>query len=339
MESEIKDHLPVAADLGSLSAESLHWLDLFFSYLYAERNFSEHTIRAYLKDLLEFLHHLEVEQLKMREVDTQALRSYFTMRTGIDFRSRSQDQRSLTGNSTNRKLSARSQARKLSSLRSFFRFLHRREYLDENPAAGIPAPRHYRSLPGVLKNDELPRILEEEGVPVKEGGLQEILQVRDRALYEMLYSSGMRIAEILSLCISRLPGDLSRLRIEGKGGRERIVFLGPQARQALDEYLRIRPGMNPSSDHLFLNHHGRALGARGVRYRLKCLEQSLQLKSPLSPHKFRHTFATDLMNSGADIRAVQELLGHSRISTTQIYTRVTTERLRDTYRRCHPHSR
>ena len=165
------------------------------------------------------------------------------------------------------------------------------------------------------------------------------LQIRDRAIYEMLYSTGMRIAELLSISLRDVVKGDSRLKIMGKGRRERIVFMGDEARAALENYISIRSHFKPSTDKLFLNARGRALDPRGVRYRLSLLQKKKGLSVSLHPHKFRHSFATDLLNSGADIRAVQEMLGHKSISSTQIYTGVSRDRLREIHRQCHPHGK
>ena len=351
----IQDCLPANATPGNLPEPSRKHLEFYFDYLYAERNFSPHTLRAYLGDLYEFLVYLQSVDITVEAADTRCLRAFFTSRTGADFQSRSPDQRSMTGidNNKNRKLTARSQARKLSSLRSFYRLLHYRDLIKENPARDLPTPRMFKPLPGALRPRDMDRVLETHAPTQKPansspgktpGEKSRCLEIRDRAIYETLYSSGMRIAELLSLRLRDLEQNLEKVKILGKGSRERYVFLGQDARQALQDYLSVRSRLIPKgskstlTDHVFLNARGGPLGARGVRFRMEELKQKLGLNRNLSPHKLRHTFATDLLNAGADIRAVQELLGHSRLSTTQIYTGVTKERLRDIHRLCHPHA-
>jgi len=316
-------------------------LNRYYLYLDVERNYSEHTIRAYLKDVLEFMLFLQKEEMNFNEIDLQLLRSYFTERTGSHFTGRAPDQRAVTGKSSNRSLSPRSQARKLSSLRTFFRLLVRDDLMKENPLIRISAPKFFRALPSLIKQDVMFDILEsfDRKSDPAEDVLRKNLNIRDRAVYEMLYSSGMRISELLSVKIGDIRPNDSRLKILGKGNRERIVFLGTEACSALNSYISIRESFNPVTEKLFVNFRGKALDPRGVRYRLSNLQKKMGLAVSIHPHKFRHSFATDLLNSGADIRAVQELLGHKSISSTQIYTGVSRDRLREIHRQCHPHGK
>lgn len=305
-------------------------LNRFYSFLFAEKSFSPHTVRAYLKDTLEFLVFCDGQKVDYLNAATSDLRAYFTDRTGAAFRTGTPDQRSMTGNAGGRKISGRSQARKLSSLRTFFRLMVRDEITNTNPADLLPTPKFFRSLPGVLYPQDMDAILDDKP--------STWLEARNRALCETLYSSGMRISELLSLKENSLSGDFSEVKVLGKGGKERIVFIGKDARLALKEYLLIRSS-HATCDFLFINSQGTALNDRGARHILSELRKKKQITRKLSPHKFRHTFATDLLNSGADIRSVQEMLGHSSLGTTQIYTAVTKERLREVYRHCHPHGK
>jgi len=302
-------------------------LDKFTTFLRYERNFSEHTVRAYTTDVRELLIFVHERSLSLSSLNLSDLRAFFRERAGI-----SANGKSLQGP---RKISSRSQGRKLASLRSFFHFLVRASLMPENPAVSLPTPRFFKSLPPVLQPLEMERVLLSEESPP--GSLAEALQLRDRAIMEMLYSSGMRISELLSLkTVTGAPGEL---KVTGKGGKDRIVFLGQSARTALDNYLRVRSRFKPRSDALFLNRSGGALGDRGVRYRFLDYGRRKGLPRRLTPHKFRHSFATDLLTEGADIRAVQEMLGHASLSTTQIYTAVSRERLQNVYRNCHPHGK
>ncbi len=337
MSSELGQHLPRGSAWTELPDASRKYLELYYDYLFVEKDYSEHTLRAYLKDVLEFLEYMQRQERAVEETDLLELRSYFTMRTGAKFNGTAA---SSGGRAAKRTLSARSQARKLSAIRTFFQVLHSREIIPENPAADIPIPRRHKPLPGVIKNQDLNKILEAKPAAdgaSETGGIKEVLELRDRAIHEVLYSSGMRVAELLSLKTGMLGGET--VKITGKGRRQRIVFLGPEARNALEAYLARRSELGPADDSVFLGHHGTPMTDRGVRYRMSELRRRLGMNRSLSPHKFRHTFATDLMNAGADIRAVQELLGHQALSTTQIYTSVTKERLRDIHRNCHPHAR
>ncbi|MCB1303334.1 MAG: tyrosine-type recombinase/integrase [Leptospiraceae bacterium] len=321
-------------------SEYSRYLEDFRRNLEVERELSPHSVRAYMADLEEFLGFLASEQLIPEECDQRVLRAFFTKRTGVDFsRKVRSSEPVLTGKSARRKLSARSQARKLSTLRLFFRQLMKAGRIQSNPARDLPSPRFYRALPGVLRPGELENVLEapaDDSMPrrlKKEVG--EAVRRRDQAIFETLYSSGMRISELLSLKAHELEGLPDRIKITGKGSKQRIVFLGEEARKALENYLELRSVLRPTDDALFCNSRGGALTDRGVRDRMQKYARRLGMNR-LHPHKLRHSFATDLLNEGADIRAVQEMLGHSSLSTTQIYTAVSKDRLRDVYRNCHP---
>lgn len=322
-----------------LSEDSSKYLESFYDFLLAEKGASSHTLRAYIRDVYEFLYFLDREEIDPLQVTSRELRSYFTARTGVRITKSKADQRSVTGRGgTGRSISPRSQARKLASIRGFYRLLIRRELIEENPASEIPTPKFFKSLPGIIVPDEMEQILGQREIP--DSGNPRILWLRDRAIYESLYSSGMRIAELLSLKTNSIRfNDAGGVKITGKGGKDRIVFLGPSAKKAIFEYLDHRDQLKPKTDALFINHRGDPLNDRGVRYRMEALKHELELKRRVSPHKFRHSFATDLLNGGADIRAVQEMLGHASLSTTQIYTSVSKERLRDIHRLCHPHGK
>ncbi len=337
-------------DLETLGPEFARLLELFFDFLYVEKDRSPHTLRAYLRDAYEFLLWSRGQSLSPADANIQHLRAFFAARTGAVLKGASPDQRKTAGQSGQRRLGARSQARKLAALRTFFRVLRRGELVAINPAEKIPTPRFFRSLPGALFPDETAAVLASTGSEFtntrsapsgrdeEERGLRRALAARDAAIYEMLYSSGMRISELLGLREGQVTGHTEQFTVTGKGRKDRVVFLGVPARAALSLYIKERRRFRPATDALFVNHLGGPLGDRGVRYRLSELRRTLGLKHGLSPHKFRHSFATDLLNAGADIRAVQEMLGHAQLSTTQIYTRVTKDRLRDVHRACHPHA-
>ncbi len=326
----------------AVAEEYQDYLQSFRMNLEVERDLSPHSVRAYLSDLEEFLLFLQKEDLQPEQCDARILRSFFTARTGVDF-SRNplkSNPEAVTGKSNHRKLSARSQARKLSTLRLFFRQLMKQGKIQTNPARDLPSPRFYRALPGVLRPGELEEVLEaptEAAEPNRRlrKDVGEAVQFRDRAIFEVLYSTGMRISELLSLKLEDVENLPDRIKITGKGRKQRIVFVGEEARVALSRYMKLRPQLRPANSALFCNARGGPLTDRGVRDRMQKYARQLGL-SKLHPHKLRHSFATDLLNEGADIRAVQEMLGHSSLSTTQIYTSVSKNRLRDIYRNCHP---
>ena len=354
---EFNRHLELTPEeLDFLGSDFQRCLELFHDFLYVEKDRSPHTLRAYLRDAHEFLAWLAAEGDTLKDVTIQRLRAFFAYRTGARLDRSSPDQRAMTGLGSGRNLGARSQARKLSALRTFFRVLRRGELVSSNPAEKVSSPKYFRGLPGALFPDETARVLEGPSDPGTEtatgnaasaggrtggtqaSGLQRALGLRDVAIYEMLYSSGMRISELLGLQVGQVTPRTEQLVVTGKGRKDRVVFLGEKAREALARYLPERRRFRPRTELLFVNHQGGPLSDRGVRYRLSELRRSLGLKHSLSPHKLRHSFATDLLNSGADIRAVQEMLGHSQLSTTQVYTRVTKDRLREIHRKCHPHA-
>jgi len=225
-------------------------------------------------------------------------------------------------------------ARKLAAIRTFFRGLVQRGRLEANPAELVGSPKQDSTLPRVLKPAEAQALL--EGLPASTP-----LELRDRALFELAYSAGLRAAELTGLDLAGLEPDSEELRIEGKGGRTRIVPAGEPAWRALEQYLdRGRPllarGATEPCGAVFLSNRGRRLSTSDVRRRLRLAVSRAALPAGVSPHTLRHSFATHLLEGGADLRAIQELLGHSSISTTQTYTRVESRRLKRVYARAHP---
>jgi site-specific recombinase XerD len=218
-------------------------------------------------------------------------------------------------------------ARKLAAIRTFYRHLVERGELQANPAELVSSPKKDSYLPKVLKPDEVAELLER--IP---GGTP--LDLRDRAILELAYAAGLRAEELVNLDLDSLDADSEEVRVEGKGGRTRVVPVGEHAWQALDRYLsRGRTVLNSgASPALFLSKTGRRLSTSDVRRRLRLQTR----KAGISPHTFRHSFATHLLEGGADLRTIQELLGHSSISTTQTYTRVESKRLKKAYARSHP---
>ena len=361
MPPELAAYLPTRFQEEKLQPNTGSYLEAFYDVLQYERGLSEHTLKAYLVDVYEYLLFCDREQMSVLQATPRFIRSYFAERTGasLRFNPALADQ----GRSAiQRRVGARSQARKLASLRTFYKTLERRDLIAENPAAIVNTPRFQRPLPGVLMPEDQARIFAEADEADQSGSAAaesakepadestaEILKqgprgrlfdrLRDRLLVEMLYSSGMRVSELVSLRLADVSGIPEKMKITGKGDKQRLVFLGAPARKALREYLQFREASPVQHDFLFLNQRGGRLSARGVRFILKKMQVDKGMQRKLYPHRFRHSFATDLLNSGADIRAVQELLGHASLSTTQIYTHVSKERLRDVYRQCQPHGK
>ncbi|MDY0261770.1 tyrosine recombinase XerC [Syntrophotalea acetylenica] len=292
-------------------------IDRFCCYLEIERNLSVHTLRAYRHDLLEFLRFVKSQTdtdagpVAPERVDVLLLRRYLA-------RLHKRNCRTTIG-------------RKLSAIRSFFRYLVRQGALQVNPAETVATPRRERYLPKVLTVDEMFAL-------IQAAASDEPLTVRDRAILELFYSSGLRVGELAALDVGHVDLAEGLVRVRGKGDKERIVPVGRMARQALDRYLVAR-GAPRQDQPLFLNYRGERLSARSIERNLKKWLQHAGILKDASPHALRHSFATHLLDGGADLRAIQELLGHASLSTTQKYTQVSLDRLMDVYDRAHPRSR
>jgi integrase/recombinase XerC len=228
-----------------------------------------------------------------------------------------------------------STARKLATLRSFYKFLVRRGYVQTNPVAAIRTPKQDRRLPKCLTYEQVRQLLEAPND-------NELLGSRDRAMLETIYSTGVRVSELVSLNLGDVDFLGGMLHIRGKGGKERLSPIGHAAMLAIKKYLQMRqqqpatPGADEQS--LFVNKHGQRLSTRSVRRKLDKYLAEVGLDPTISPHTLRHSFATHLLDNGADLRSVQELLGHQSISTTQIYTHLTSERMKQSYDQAHPRS-
>lgn len=285
------------------------YVEKFLNYLRIEKNASPHTLRSYTKDLS-----LLAESLQGKpwgEADLLALRSFVAK------------QRSAG-------LSKVTLARRVACVRSFFRFLTREGYLKSNPAPGLLGPKQDKRLPSFLSVAEAARLVESpEGSSVS--------QLRDRALLETLYSTGLRVSELVSLTARNVDLISGTLRVIGKGRKERMVPVGSHGLDAIQNYLAAKgEGAAADDQPLFVNRLGGPLTDRSVRRILQRYLVKVQIARHISPHSLRHSFATHLLDRGADLRSVQELLGHSSITTTQIYTHVTTERLKKSYGMYHP---
>jgi integrase/recombinase XerC len=284
----------------------------FLEHLTAERNAAAHTVRAYAEDLAQFVAHLRHElgrEPRPQDVDHLAIRSFLA----------SLHRRGL------KKISA---ARRLSALRTFFRYLCREGVLTTNPARLMSAPRIEKRVPVPLDEHEVGAVLQ---VP---GGAD--VQLRARALLELLYATGVRCAELVSLDLEQVDLEERTLRVLGKGSRERIVPFGRAAARALSDWLPARQRLRPRCPALFVNLRGGRLSDRSVRTILTREVQRTALARHASPHTLRHSFATHLLERGADLRAIQELLGHASLSTTQRYTHVNARHLLEIYRKTHP---
>jgi integrase/recombinase XerC len=284
----------------------------FLRHLERERNASPATVRAYGDDLGQLAAHLAAtlgHPPRPAEVDHLLIRGFLA----------ELHQRGL------RKVTT---ARKLAALRTFFRWLCREGVLETNPARLLLTPRRERRIPSVLDEAQVASLLEVPG--------DALAAVRSRAILELLYAAGIRCAELVALDVGDVDLDGRLVRVLGKGRKERVVLFGARAQQALRAWLRARGGLGPKGDALFLNSRGGRLSDRSVRKLVEGRVRAVALQRRCSPHTLRHSFATHLLARGADLRAIQELLGHASLSTTQRYTHVDTRHLLEVYRKSHP---
>jgi integrase/recombinase XerC len=283
----------------------------FASYLQTERDVSPHTLAAYRSDLAQFLVFVERERgvaASALDVDHLLLRRY------------------LAGLTKDNKKS--SIGRKLAAIRSFFRFLLRRGLIANNPAELIATPKKEQRLPFHLDIDQATSLMENPDD-------KQAHTLRDRAILELLYSSGLRVSELTGLNIGELDLTVGMVRVTGKGGKERIVPVGSRALEAIQSYLEERSG-DSAKDALFLNTRGGRINRRSVARIVDLHVLRIAAFKRISPHTLRHTFATHMLEGGADLRAIQELLGHASLSTTQKYTHVSIDRLMEVYDKAHP---
>lgn len=284
----------------------------FLRYLDRERNSSPHTIRAYAADLEQFQAHLALELGRdgtLADVDHLIIRAFLARlhREGL------------------KKVSA---ARKLATLRTFFRYLCREGILERNPARALLSPRTERKIPTHLEESEVAALIE---VPGDTDSAR-----RARAILEVLYATGIRCSELVGLDLGDVDLAARTVRVLGKGSKERIVPFGQPALAALSSYLACRGNARPKSQALLVNARGGRLTDRWVRHIVTHRVKQVAMARRLSPHSLRHSFATHLLERGADLRSIQELLGHSSLSTTQRYTHVNAKHILDIYKKTHP---
>jgi site-specific recombinase XerD len=279
------------------------------------RGAAEKTRRAYGFDLADVSAWATAHGLEPEAISTRELRRY-------------------AGHLSERRAAPTTVARRLAALRAFFGCLREHGLIEQNPADLVPSPKRPSKLPVVLKPDELGRLLDR--IPATTP-----LEMRDRGLFELAYACGLRAEELVNLDVESVLFDLEEIRVEGKGSKTRLVPVGEAALRALATWLeRGRPLLTtpggPDERALFLSRSGRRLSTSDVRRRLRAWTRKVGLPGAVSPHALRHSFATHLLEGGADLRSIQELLGHASISTTQIYTRVESARLRSAYAKSHP---
>ncbi|MGA2266486.1 MAG: tyrosine recombinase XerC [Phycisphaerae bacterium] len=321
-------------------------VERFLEYLDSQRGFSAHTVRCYAADLLQFLQFLAVpptadlgaqtiaKLTPLQPAAPGAMEQRILAVTPVEVRS----YLAVLRNSSYSKATV---ARKLASLRSFYKYLVRGSMLEASPLSVIRTPRQDRRLPACLDIPQVNALLEAPDAST-------LLGARDKAILETIYSSGLRISEVVALNVEDLDEFAEALRIRGKGKKERLVPLGRKAAEAIAAYLRMRDGStsltaggSAAGRHgaIFVNKAGRRLSDRSIRRKLVRYLQAAGIDGHVSPHTLRHSFATHMLNAGADLRSVQEILGHASLSTTQIYTHLTTRRLKEVYDRAHPLAR
>lgn len=297
---------------------SKKYLDDFKIYLEVEKNFSLHTVRAYASDILTFL--IWLKEKEISDLSHADIKQYIVFMQKFNY-------------------SKTTTSRKIASLRTFFNYLYREKITDLNPVKGIHSPKKTKTLPKFLTEEETEKIL--NGIKCDTPP-----RYRNKVILELLYCSGMRISELSGLNFSDLNIENNEIRVFGKGSKERIVLISERVKNYLKTYIKsVRPLLNTDGPQkseinedspLFINKTGFRLQPQSIRVAIKDTVEMLNIPKNVTPHVFRHSFATKLLNHGADLRVVQELLGHASISNTQIYTHVTTERLKQAYNESHP---
>ncbi len=295
-------------------------IDAFLTFISEEKGYSYNTQAAYRNDLhqfAEFLESLDPPPTEWMQIDKDTLISFM-----LDLKER--------------EYSSATVARKVAAIKSFFNFLVDQKVIEDNAAATLDAPKAKKRLPKTLSRDAVERLLEAPAGDRSAKGL------RDKALLELLYATGMRVSELVSLNVDDVNLASATVRCRGKGNKERILPLYKQAVEALETYLeqgRIQYAKNPEERALFLNPRGTRLTRQGLWLIIKAYVEEANIDEEVTPHTLRHSFATHLLDGGAGLRELQQLLGHSNISTTQIYAHVSSDRLRETYDEAHPRAK
>jgi len=320
-----QDHLPIVRQ--------------FLSYLTDERHFSPYTSRCYGLDLRQYCDYLAATHKIAHDEAKEEAAIKGKAPTTVTGRILAADVETIRGflaKLGEQNYSAATMARKIATLRSFHKWMEKRGHVPSNPMLMIRTPKQAKRLPKAITVDQVERLL---SAPDD----RDLLGARDRAILETLYSTGIRVSEVVGINRADVNDQGESIIIRGKGRRERVVPLGTHALQALRHYVQMldaemtRAGLAPdSSKALFVNKHGTRLSSRSVRRKVSKYLAQVGLDPDISPHTIRHSFATHLLDNGADLRSVQELLGHQSLSSTQVYTHLTTQRMRDAYDKAHP---
>lgn len=298
---------PAAPDSPSVEGGAGPIIDTFLDALWAERGIAPATADAYRNDLAGFFSRVQRSLESLTRADVLEFLAA-RMRSGA---------------------STSSIVRQLSCLRQFFAWATRERRLESDPMLDLEGPRRPRGLPGTLTADEVEALL---GAPDSDSPID----LRDRALLETLYATGMRVSELTGLTLSRMNLGQGVVRVLGKGGRERLVPLGEASQAAIERWLSVRKQLKPTGDWVFVSKSGRMLSRQAIWARIRQLALRAGIRQPVHPHRLRHSFATHLLDNGADLRVVQMLLGHADLATTQIYTHVSRARLKSLHERHHP---
>ena len=297
------------------------YLEEFKTYLSVEKNFSVYTINAYCSDIVSFLLWLDSESCI--EVNFDKLREY------LHFIQRFEYKKTTI-------------ARKTASIRTFYKFLFREKYIESNPAISLSAPKRPKPLPKFLTPEEVEQILNNVKIDTPAG-------FRNRVILELLWATGMRVSELSNLNFGDINLEENEIRVFGKGAKERIVLMSNRAKDYLEQYINSARALIPAPEYqtkeinedtpLFINNTGYRLQNKTIRKVINETVERIELPKKVTPHVFRHSFATKLIENGADLRVVQELLGHAGISNTQIYTHVSMKHMKDVYETAHPHGK
>lgn len=299
---------------GKKSSDSSHpWVDRYLEHLLIEKGLSENSLAGYAADLTSLLSFLGERDFELKDLSDKTLFLYLT-----HLRARG--------------LKSRSLARHLSSLRGFFAFAMDEKWYKEDPGQLLENPKLPRKLPEFLTREEVSRVLALPDTATPLG-------MRDKVMLELLYAAGLRVSELIQMKVLDYDGQVGMLKVFGKGAKDRLIPIHYTAQDCLNRYLEFtRPGFKPREDFMFLNRSGKGLTRQGVWKLIKKYAEAAGIKRSISPHTFRHSFATHLLEGGADLRTVQLLLGHADISATEIYTHVESNRLRNLHRQFHPRS-
>ena len=293
------------------------YLSSFEDFLSSERNYSKHTLKAYIADIKEFglvlkdmgLISADNGEIDFAHMDETPIRTFISRLYG-----------------KNKRVSI---SRKLASIRTFFEFLIRNGTIKSNPAKLVPTPKGEKRLPTFLTVDEVVKLVETPGS-------DNVYESRDRAILELLYSCGLRVSELVGINLNNLDLTSMSVKVLGKGNKERMVPLGSKACTAIKTYISQRLDLKPEDDYLFVNSRGGRLSTRSIDRIIKKYAAISGIPKNISPHVLRHTFATHLLGGGADLRAIQEMLGHKSLSTTQRYTHISIEKIMEIYDKTHP---